>query len=147
MDRAFREEVRLDLQRKLASQDPHKFGEAAGKMEQTHTQAAELAAKLLDKLAATLADSLKELALRLESELATASHPLTEKVFEGAGHYRTEYTLHSDPLFNHAQLRLELVRHCADRLRDQKHVGSGCAGEFDTLRWCIGERIESPLSI
>lgn len=33
--RKFRVEKIFDLQKKLASQDPHKFGEAAGKMKET----------------------------------------------------------------------------------------------------------------
>jgi hypothetical protein len=90
---------------------------------------------------------LKEIRLRLESQLVTAGHPVTEQVFEGAGSYRTQYTLHDDPVFNQTQLRLGLVKHCAARLRDEKFVSSGCAGEFDILRWFIGERRESPLSV
>ena len=94
-----------------------------------------------------LHESLKEIALRLESGLTTAGHPLTERIFEGAASYSIKYTLHDDPVFNQAQLRYELVRHCSARLRDAKHVSAGVAGELDVLRWFVAERSESPLSV
>ena len=82
---------------------PEIFGQAAGKMKELREQAAELAASLLDKLAVQLHESLKEIALRLESGLTTAGHPLTERIFEGAASYSIKYTLHDDPVFNQAQ--------------------------------------------
>jgi hypothetical protein len=67
-------------------------------MSELRTQAARWR-RASDKLAATLVDSLKEVALRIENQLVTEGHPMTEKVFEGAALYRTDYALHADPRF------------------------------------------------
>ena len=131
------------LGKKLDLCDPEIFGQAAGKMSELRFQAAELSASLLDKLAKVLHDDLRETALVLEKELSEAGIPLSED------HYRepTTFALHGYHEFNDSQLRYELVRHVAARLRDSKHIASGCSGEFDVLKWFVGERSESPLSV
>jgi hypothetical protein len=144
--REFREEKIYDLRKKLDSQDRHKFGEAAGLTRELRAQAAVLAASLLDKLAKLLADNLSEIAVRLESELLTAGLPLSERVYEGGGSYKETFALHRHPDFDTAQLRLALTCHCASRLKDESFVSSGCAAEFATLKWFLGDS-ECPLSV
>ena len=131
------------LGKKLDLCDPEIFGQASGRMSELRFEAAALAASLLDKLAKVLHDDLRETALGLEKELSEAGIPLSED------HYRepTTFALHGYHEFNDGQLRYELVRHCAERLRDAKHVSSGCAGEFSVLKWFAGESTESPLSV
>ena len=70
-------------------------------MSELRTQAAELAAKLLDKLAQTLSNDLKEIAVRLESELTAAGIPLREVRYMES----PKYALHDYHEFNYSQLR------------------------------------------